>query len=558
MALAALPWLHTRFAVLAAGLGLMIVLRLWRANRAQIAVFLAPPAIAALAWFAMFQIIYGTPNPIAQWGDTSQSRLSWIPSGFAGLLFDQQFGFLPYAPALAAGLIGLGVGQATGWRFATRIQLALLIVAAYIAASASYAMWWAGLSVPARLFTVLLPVMAPGAAAVWSRARSAPMRAVLASALAWTIFATTTLAFAERGLFAWNDRVTRTGLWFEWVTPLFNWPAALPAFFRTDSPLGRESLPLSSFYLVTAIWVGVIAGAVIAAIVVSRIAARFAGAQARTAAAAITLAALAVSLPAATVLALRAQGADGSSPSRAQVALLARLSEGEASIVDLASRRHIAVEQALSLMRVEIPPGREPNTLGLGSVPAGAFRLTATPGASSGQIYVGRAPHPIAVVGDGALDITLPVAVNALVVRGAEGRAVTLQPLSTGAPSHSQRKAHRALRYGSVTVFFIDQRAYAEADAFWVGGSRFTNVILQADPGIRHGAIEITNAPVANRVSVVGAAQPFKRDLQPRETIVIPVVFDDRGSARLQIESASGFVPGEGDARYLGVYVKVR
>ena len=54
--------------------------------------------------------------------------------------------------------MGLAVGHAANWRAGTRMQLALLIVAAYVAASASYAMWWGGLSVPARLFTVLLPV----------------------------------------------------------------------------------------------------------------------------------------------------------------------------------------------------------------------------------------------------------------------------------------------------------------------------------------------------------------------------------------------------------------
>ena len=564
-ALALLPWLHTRFALIAAGLGLMIVLRLYRGEGGarRIALFLAPPMLAAAAWFAMFQLIYGTPSPIAQWGDTSDSRMSFIYSGLSGLLFDQQFGFLPYAPALAAGLVGLAVGHAANWRAGTRMQLALLIVAAYVAASASYAMWWGGLSVPARLFTVLLPVLAPGAAAVWSRATSVPVRALLSAALGWTIFATATLAFAERGLFAWNDRHTKTGLWFEWAAPLFNWPAALPGFFRADSSLGREALPLPHFYAVAGIWVGAIAIAVIAAFVLSRLVARWAGSQARVASAAITIAALALAAPIATVLALRAQGADGSSPSRAQIAFLARMAEGDARLFDLQARRRIDAGALPSLMRIDIPAGREPRTRGIGSVPAGAFRLTASPGGEPGQIFVGRASQPIAVLADAPLDVTLPVAVNALVIRGAEGRAITLQPLSSARYARSQRKAHRALRYDNVTVFFIDDRVYAEPDAFWVGGARFANVILQADPGVRHASLEITNAPVANRVSIVGAAQPFDRQLLPRETVVVPVAFDERGSARLQIESASGFIPaltepGNGDGRFLGVSVRVR
>ena len=151
---------------------------------------------------------------------------------------------------------------------------------------------------------------------------------------------------------------------------------------------------------------------------------------------------------------------------------------------------------------------------------------------------------------------------NALTVAGAGGRAVALQPL--GPPTRrTQQKARRAMRYGPVTVYFLDDRAYAEPGAFWVGGARYANVVLQADPGVRHAELEIVNAPVANRVSVVGAAQPFERDVMPGESMIVPLAFDARGAARLQIESASGFVPAEAsagnqDRRYLGVYVTIR
>ena len=85
---------------------------------------------------------------------------------------------------------------------------------------------------------------------------------------------------------------------------------------------------------------------------------------------------------------------------------------------------------------------------------------------------------------------------------------------------------------------------------------------LQADPGVQSAVLEIVNAPVGNRVSVVGAAEPFDRELQPRETALVPVAFDERGVARLQIESAGGFIPADADPqnqdrKFLGVYVRV-
>lgn len=109
-ALAFLPWLHTRYALLAAALGLAILLRLARAPHAwrRAALFLAMPAAGAIAWFAFFYAIYGTPNPAAPYGTYTQSALANLPRGVMGLLFDQQFGLLATAPALIVSVVGLG------------------------------------------------------------------------------------------------------------------------------------------------------------------------------------------------------------------------------------------------------------------------------------------------------------------------------------------------------------------------------------------------------------------------------------------------------------------
>ena len=566
-AVAMLPWLHTRFAALAAGLGLMIVLRLWPYGMRRIAWFLAPPIAAAAAWFAFFYVIYGTPSPLAPWGGGGGSSLSWIPTGLAGALFDQQFGLLPYAPSLIAGFVGLVAGTSAGWRRSTRLQVLLLLVIPYLAATTSYAMWWGGLSVPARLLTALLPLLAPAAAVTWQRARNPAVRTAMIAALGWTVFMTASLAFAERGAFAWNVRQYKAGLIFEWLVPLLQWTEALPAFFRADDALGRESLPLAPFYIVTLVWVAVIGAAIaLVALAMSRFGTRrWRGLTAETIAPALTITALVCAVPVATMLSLRAQGADGAAPVRAQMAFLNRLAEGTATVVDLGSRRVVPATDRMAGMRVSMPPrrsGGENVALALGAVPAGTYRLSAEPSGQPGNVVIGRARMPIATLGDAPITIVLPVAAAGLEVRGAQDRVVTLEPVSVPA-RRSRQRAHRAARYGAVVAHFVDNRVYAERDAFWVRGARDAVVVLQGDPGVTTAQLEIRNGPVSNYLSVTGAGQPFSRPLVPGETLRLAVPLRADGSARLQIESASGFVPaevepGNGDRRFLGVYVRVK
>ena len=561
LALALLPWLHTRFAVLAAGLGLMIVLRLAPIGARAVAVFLAAPVAAAAAWFAFFYAIYGTPNPIAPWGGTGGSSLAWIPTGLAGALFDQQFGILPYAPILAAGLAGLLVGTGDGWRRATRLQVLLLLVVPYLLATTSYAMWWGGLSVPGRLLTALLPLLAPAAAVLWRATANRAARAGMLAALAWTIFATVSLAFVERGALAWNVRQHKAGLWFEWLVPLMRWTESLPAFFRADDSLGRESLPLPAFYGVTAIWVAVLLIAIAAAaFAVHRVGrARWRGMSSHGVAPALAVTMLILAVPAATVLSLRAQGADAAAPARAQIAFLNRLASGNAQAVDAARRRFVPREELLSEMRLSGAPGA---AFGIGPVPEGTYRLTAAPGGPEGAVVVGRSQFPMATLGERPVDVVLPVGVVWLEVHGAEGRQVTLQPVEIP-PGRSRQPALRASRYGSVTAFFTDNRVYAERNGFWVRGARYANVVLQGAPGQAGAALEIRNGPMENHLVVTGAAQPVAVDLAPGRIIAVPVTFDARGSARIQIDSRAGFVPaevdpGNRDRRSLGVYVRIQ
>jgi hypothetical protein len=164
--LAAMPWLHTRFAVLSAGLGLAAVWWIFadpsrsresRRNRA--AIFLLVPTASAAAWFGFFQWIYGTPNPAAPYGHSAAFRVSYIPGGFAGLLFDEQFGLLMYSPVLAFAAIGLFGASRAGVRAIASASASIAI--AYLGAAATFWLWWGGSSAtPGRLVVAVLPVCA--------------------------------------------------------------------------------------------------------------------------------------------------------------------------------------------------------------------------------------------------------------------------------------------------------------------------------------------------------------------------------------------------------------
>ena len=151
-ALALLPWLHTRFAVLAATLGGLILVRLAHAPNpfAKASAFLAIPAAGALAWMGFFLAVYGTPDPTAPYGGDVGSSLAFLPNGLGGLLFDQGFGLLATAPVL----VDL---PSSGFARTRRFALEWLVVAVpYLLAVVTYPMWWAGSSGPARFLVPLL------------------------------------------------------------------------------------------------------------------------------------------------------------------------------------------------------------------------------------------------------------------------------------------------------------------------------------------------------------------------------------------------------------------
>jgi hypothetical protein len=108
-ALAVLPWLHTRAAVMAVVLGIALVATaIWRRTPwPRVAAFAIVPALSAVGWFGYFLRVYGTLDPSAPYGGYTQTAWAHVPAGVIGLLFDAQFGVLGVAPVFALALPGL-------------------------------------------------------------------------------------------------------------------------------------------------------------------------------------------------------------------------------------------------------------------------------------------------------------------------------------------------------------------------------------------------------------------------------------------------------------------
>ena len=182
-----LPWLHTKFVIFLALFGGAL---LWQLRRRPLAAaaFAAPMAVSVVAWLAFFYVTYGTFNPEAPYGDYPRLfvLIRNIPRGLLGLLFDQKFGLLPYAPVYVFSAVGTWLMlRQREWRWLGALLLA--VTAIHVGSTTRLYMWWGGNSAPARFLVPILPCLAPPIAVAAARWRSPAARAVLWTTLAASV-----------------------------------------------------------------------------------------------------------------------------------------------------------------------------------------------------------------------------------------------------------------------------------------------------------------------------------------------------------------------------------
>ena len=558
--LALLPWIHSRFAWLAACFGSFILWRLFRARDLRAAAwFLAIPIVSGAAWFWSFYAIYGTFDPQAPYGTFARTQSAWafVPDGLLGVLFDQQFGLLLYAPVF---FVVLG-----GWlaalreRSATRrLAIELFILALPYMISVTYLrMWWGGWSVPVRLSVPVLMLGGIFAAVAWRQMTERGTRAAAMAALLVTAFTTVTLAFVQRGRLAYNVR-DGVSLWLEWLSPLADLPRGFPSFFRG---------PASSLVLHAAVWV--------VALGLAWLALRSLGhdwLRGRARLASATGVTFALAAMAALTIVWRLDRAPGVTASPAQLALIRAAADGRTVGFRPFPPSVEPAGAVVSRLRIVSPGralgGREPPAFALpGWIPAGRYELLG-PRGDPLQLRVLRTDDPIFTLQPNETTIRLPVDVPALIAHGsnspaADSASLVLQASSVGPLFDDAPRAPRARRYAGTVVYFLDGDAFAEPDGFWIRGGSTTEVVAQPDGGGAAATVLVRNGPVENSLLLSSGTWRDERTLTAGEERDITIPLDTaRGATRLRLHSSSGFRPSavfrSTDSRYLGVWIQFR
>ncbi|RLT55775.1 MAG: hypothetical protein DWI69_05055 [Chloroflexi bacterium] len=143
-------------------------------------------AVAGGGLLTLDMRLFGGIPAVNDYGSVS---LSNIPAGALGLLFDRQYGLLPYGPVYLLALYGLlALPRQLGW---VRSGPMLTLLISYFAFIASFSFWFGAFSPPSRMLVPVMPIFVAGLAVALHRWRGWRMTiAAIALALAdWAIIA---------------------------------------------------------------------------------------------------------------------------------------------------------------------------------------------------------------------------------------------------------------------------------------------------------------------------------------------------------------------------------
>lgn len=566
--LGTLPWLHTRYALIAATLGVVVVARIvWPADErsragigSRVAAFAAPAAVAAVAWFGLFQSIYGTWDPRAPYGHATDMRLARIPHGIAGLLLDQQFGLLPNAPVYLLAFAGFW----PLWQRSRRVAVEIVaVVLPYVLAVAGFHMWWGGGSSPVRfLVPILLPMALPMAAWAAAPGRGRTGRAIAAALLGASLLLTLAFVVVDRGALVYNSRDGHA-LWLLAASPATNLTFGLPSLFQGDP---------AAAWLNAAGWIG---SATLVGLALHRVSAVLNPARWTAA----VLAGLIVFVSTGATFGWVRAGIAGRDPGAGALAAVALACEDATFAVRAAPFRVNDAYGETASATIEDASRRGPRMPVMWSasdVPPGSYRVVARSGLNlSGELSV-AVGRPDAVVqtcdfadalpGTTACDVNLPAGATGLwligdqrLQRTAESVALTL--ISRGVHECDWR-ARRAASRDSRVLFVLDGEAFVEAGGLWTRGGGEVTLVVPASDG--RARVHIRQGGAAGEIRVDARGFGEGRLLESGATwdADIPVRPGDE-YALVTIRSAATFRPADRDpastdTRPLGAWIEPR
>jgi hypothetical protein len=585
----ALPWLSTKYAPMSAAIvAVAFARRAWPLHAGETRWNVVgglriglPYGLCLLGWFAFFYAYWGTPMPSAPYGPMTQTAVANTIFGVPGLLFDQEYGLVPYAPAYL--LAGLGF-----WTMLRRpgplrrVGLeAALIFGALLFTVGAFRIWWGGSAAPGRPITSgLLVLMLPITVQVGTAAADSARRAAQ-HLLIWSgVGVAAILVVAQDGLLVSNGR-DGTSTLLAWLSP--RWPLWTLAPTFVEHEAGRALLD-------TAVWLAIVG---FGSWGLARVRAGSRGAAALTASTACALA-----LVAGGTAVRSLPPADPPLPG-IDLAARARLTALDA--FDQVSRplalryAPLRVASALSVesaFAVGVTPGlrREPQPVrvlhnGRFSLPAGRYRLVvqwasrdplpARPGATV-ALQVGRIADPMTTWtvtptpgGRWTEEFWLPVDAGFVGLRGtaeversiAAIRIEAVDIIDEGARTATP-PVLAASAYGDTLAFFHEERMYPEPGGFWTTGRRPARVTLACANNCAAGVVLRVHSgarPNHLRLATHGWSQEIELTGGTEVDIQVPPPATGN-TILLELETTTGFVPMEvdpslRDERYLGVWV---
>jgi len=575
VAIAALPWLSTKYAPMAAAVTIVAMLRAGRDRRATL-MLLAPIGIGLATWFGFFVWIWGSPSPSAPYGLSEPMTWRHLAHGGPGLIFDQEYGIVATAPVLALAFAGVAQMLRSGGAPARRAMELTFIFGALLCTVGAFHIWWGGEASAGRPVTSGLLLFGLPIASFFASTRThAPARAGCHLLLAASLAIAVTLVAVQGGALVHQDR-DGSAVFLAWTSPTWPLASAFPTFLTGS--------------VVAAIWrtgAWLALGALVAG-VVRRLEPRGIG-SAGLATIGIGLAAAVafVSLVTRSV----AWPAEMVPDMRARVPLLDRFDLSRrptALLYDPLSR--VAGADVLSHVLLVARPGLRtaPQPIELlwnarFALPAGAYRLRLTRSDAAAadttvSLQIGRTGPPLdtwKVAGRlWEHQFVLPIDAALVGFRAQPDLANANGELQLTAMSvvDESRRIPRppvigARRYGGATAFFHDDQVFAEPAGYWTRG-RATAQVTYVTSAESPATIDIMAScgPVPNQVTFSTPEWRRRLAIEPGapQRVTIPVG-DLSGLgvhvAPIAIEVENGFVPaaadpGATDRRFLGCWIE--
>jgi hypothetical protein len=594
LAAGALPWLSTKYAPMSAALVAAALARaVWveptrdrslgaltaalrrRSTVAAAGAVLAPYLLSLAGWFSYFYAVWGTPWPHAPYGGLVQTQLKNLVFGAPGLLADQEYGLLPYAPVYALTATGLWRMWRNGGEQARRAVEIVLMFAALLATVGAFRIWWGGTASPGRpLASALLLFAMPMAIAFRAAPPASSRRAAHLVLLGLSVGIAGLMLFAQRGLLIANGRDGTSAL-LEYLSP--RWPAwsAAPSFIYHEAPTALAA---------TAVWIALAAAA---AFVLGRLRPASAGVASLLALTVCAVAALAGATIVARLPVTPAWPAvDVRARSRAML-----LDEYDAVArpvgLEYAPLRVVSAASIPPHVPIDVLPGTraEPQPLrvlhnGRVSLPAGRYRLEiAWNGTRTGEsvgLQVGRVGDPWRTWSveprpgeQWSTDIDLPVDAAFVGLRGTPEleRVIARIRFVPIAVSDETRRPRVLPVIGATAVdggdfFFADENVMPEKTGFWVRGGRRTIVTVHRASAAGPLKLRLNSGLIRNRLRVALDGWSKAVVLEPKLPGEIEIPADGRALVTLELAAEFEFVPrtidpASNDPRPLGVWVEL-